>query len=114
MDLVDLVGIEPTTSSMPWKRAPSCATGPRLAEQLFYCLSLGRASQTARSSLWGCRRPARERDWRSIASARCALPVLAETRIDGSWAASLFNRPGEDVHVSQKTQANQQGNRAAK
>src|SRR5579871_1286701 len=27
-DLVDLVGIEPTTSSMPWKRAPSCATGP--------------------------------------------------------------------------------------
>src|SRR5579864_2802140 len=27
--LVDLVGIEPTTSSMPWKRAPSCATGPR-------------------------------------------------------------------------------------
>ena len=29
-DLVDLVGIEPTTSSMPWKRAPSCATGPLL------------------------------------------------------------------------------------
>ncbi len=25
---MDLVGIEPTTSSMPWKRAPSCATGP--------------------------------------------------------------------------------------
>jgi hypothetical protein len=29
-DLVDLVGIEPTTSSMPWKRAPSCATGPHI------------------------------------------------------------------------------------
>ena len=28
--MVDLVGIEPTTSSMPWKRAPSCATGPRV------------------------------------------------------------------------------------
>ena len=28
MMMVDLVGIEPTTSSMPWKRAPSCATGP--------------------------------------------------------------------------------------
>ena len=26
--LVDLAGIEPATSSMPWKRAPSCATGP--------------------------------------------------------------------------------------
>ena len=25
---MDLVGIEPTTSSMPWKRAPICATGP--------------------------------------------------------------------------------------
>jgi hypothetical protein len=31
-DLVDLVGIEPTTSSMPWKRAPSCATGPHGSE----------------------------------------------------------------------------------
>ena len=30
---MDLVGIEPTTSSMPWKRAPSCATGPREKEQ---------------------------------------------------------------------------------
>ena len=27
-NLVDLVGFEPTTSSMPWKRAPNCATGP--------------------------------------------------------------------------------------
>jgi hypothetical protein len=27
-ELVDLAGIEPATSSMPWKRAPSCATGP--------------------------------------------------------------------------------------
>ncbi len=27
-NLVDLIGIEPMTSSMPWKRAPSCATGP--------------------------------------------------------------------------------------
>ena len=29
--LVDLIGIEPMTSSMPWKRAPSCATGPHKA-----------------------------------------------------------------------------------
>jgi hypothetical protein len=28
---VDLIGIEPMTSSMPWKRAPSCATGPLLS-----------------------------------------------------------------------------------
>jgi hypothetical protein len=31
--LVDLVGFEPTTSSMPWKRAPNCATGPRYARK---------------------------------------------------------------------------------
>src|SRR5215472_12758879 len=30
--MVDLVGIEPTTSSMPWKRAPNCATGPLLQD----------------------------------------------------------------------------------
>jgi hypothetical protein len=28
--LVDLVRFELTTSSMPWKRAPNCATGPFL------------------------------------------------------------------------------------
>ena len=27
-ELVDLEGFEPSTSSMPWKRAPNCATGP--------------------------------------------------------------------------------------
>jgi hypothetical protein len=26
---VDLVRFELTTSSMPWKRAPNCATGPK-------------------------------------------------------------------------------------
>jgi hypothetical protein len=26
---VDLKGFEPLTSSMPWKRAPNCATGPQ-------------------------------------------------------------------------------------
>jgi hypothetical protein len=31
--MVDLVGFEPTTSSMPWKRAPNCATGPLYARK---------------------------------------------------------------------------------
>ena len=35
--LVDLVGIEPTTSSMPWKRAPSCATGPLFEDTTTSC-----------------------------------------------------------------------------
>ena len=34
--LVDLIGIEPMTSSMPWKRAPSCATGPHRRD-ISYC-----------------------------------------------------------------------------
>ena len=33
--MVDLVGIEPTTSSMPWKRAPNCATGPHWYNPIF-------------------------------------------------------------------------------
>jgi hypothetical protein len=41
--LVDLIGIEPMTSSMPWKRAPSCATGPHAASDATSLLSpLGR------------------------------------------------------------------------
>ena len=45
---MDLIGIEPMTSSMPWKRAPSCATGPRAAGmQLPYCLRYGAIRQTA-------------------------------------------------------------------
>ena len=31
---MDLAGIEPATSSMPWKRAPSCATGPLMRTRL--------------------------------------------------------------------------------
>ena len=48
--LVDLTGIEPVTSSMPWKRAPSCATGPRATGmQLPYCLRWGQIRQTPRA-----------------------------------------------------------------
>ena len=32
--LVDLEGFEPSTSSMPWKRAPNCATGPQARQVL--------------------------------------------------------------------------------
>ena len=40
-DLVDLVGFEPTTSSMPWKRAPSCATGPLAGNLCQFCAEAG-------------------------------------------------------------------------
>ena len=45
-NLVDLVGIEPTTSSMPWKRAPKLRHRPTRKGQLSYCRSSGPASQT--------------------------------------------------------------------
>ena len=51
--MVDLVGIEPTTSSMPWKRAPSCATGPQMKGQLSHCRSFGLVRQTG----WKCVKP---------------------------------------------------------
>src|SRR5580700_8249466 len=42
--LVDLIGIEPMTSSMPWKRAPSCATGPQREEHPLFCWSMSNTS----------------------------------------------------------------------
>src|SRR5437868_14427146 len=45
--LVDLVGIEPTTSSMPWKRAPSCATGPFERGMLINSYARAVVSQTS-------------------------------------------------------------------
>jgi hypothetical protein len=44
--MVDLVGIEPTTSSMPWKRAPKLRHRPTFDGQLFYCRSLRLVRQT--------------------------------------------------------------------
>jgi hypothetical protein len=49
--LVDLIGIEPMTSSMPWKRAPSCATGPHKECFLYYSLLRLTFRQTHLSSL---------------------------------------------------------------
>ena len=43
---MDLIGIEPMTSSMPWKRAPSCATGPQREEHPLFCWSMPNTSNT--------------------------------------------------------------------
>jgi hypothetical protein len=51
--MVDLVGIEPTTSSMPWKRAPSCATGPLLRTLLFCAGDLNYSRRLERDSQRG-------------------------------------------------------------
>ena len=41
---MDLIGIEPMTSSMPWKRAPSCATGPHARDATLLLSPLGQDS----------------------------------------------------------------------
>ena len=46
--MVDLIGIEPMTSSMPWKRAPSCATGPHERDATVLLSPLGRDSSIGR------------------------------------------------------------------
>jgi hypothetical protein len=50
---VDLIGIEPMTSSMPWKRAPSCATGPQTGGLPLFCWE---HAQFVKRSLWSNRR----------------------------------------------------------
>ena len=51
--LVDLVGIEPTTSSMPWKRAPKLRHRPTRSKDATFLLSpLGRNSSNP-----ACSRP---------------------------------------------------------
>ena len=45
--LVDLIGIEPMTSSMPWKRAPSCATGPLSRKDILILADAGRQVKRA-------------------------------------------------------------------
>jgi hypothetical protein len=53
--LVDLIGIEPMTSSMPWKRAPSCATGPLLGRDSFILADAGRQVKRAGRNNGGVR-----------------------------------------------------------
>ena len=45
---MDLIGIEPMTSSMPWKRAPSCATGPLSRKDSLILSDAGRQVKQAR------------------------------------------------------------------
>ena len=40
-DLVDLVGIEPTTSSMPWKRAPQLPIARNGTDAIFRTVVTG-------------------------------------------------------------------------
>jgi hypothetical protein len=70
-DLVDLIGIEPMTSSMPWKRAPSCATGPQRWGHPLFC--------------WSMRNTSNARHGKLRRSSKLALVTLI--LISGSYAA---------------------------
>ena len=45
---MDLVRFELTTSSMPWKRAPNCATGPLIRASQYITHDLARMRLTGR------------------------------------------------------------------
>ena len=57
ISLVDLDGFEPSTSSMPWKRAPNCATGPHEVGR-FYLTTPSKGLLAVAYSFFGIR-PAR-------------------------------------------------------
>ncbi len=84
-DLVDLIGIEPMTSSMPWKRAPSCATGPLLRTCSF---SPGAAHQVKRgresAETKADSAVSKEAEWASTLPPAAQFPSRSMMRPDGS------------------------------
>ena len=77
--LVDLGRIELPTSSMPWKRAPSCATGPRL----HYLISS--TFQNKKSN--GCQVSGRDPPLDPIHIFSFALGLVAKSRL--AWRPAL-------------------------
>jgi hypothetical protein len=57
--LVDLIGIEPMTSSMPWKRAPSCATGPQKEEHPLFWRSMTIPSNRTHTAIFPAQKKVR-------------------------------------------------------
>src|SRR5439155_4208055 len=73
-ELVDLVRFELTTSSMPWKRAPNCATGPLFLQ---YTVS---AAMNLRFRLPAAARLAPLREHHSSGHQEIRAPSTAEHR----------------------------------
>src|SRR5271155_667904 len=76
VDLVDLIGIEPMTSSMPWKRAPSCATGPQREEHPLFCWSMPNTSNAPHVATVASPVSLGERMFNSPRSAKLAVLTL--------------------------------------
>src|SRR5580700_1133268 len=74
--LVDLTGIEPVTSSMPWKRAPSCATGPQRDEHPLFCWSMPNTSNAPHVATVVSPLSSGERMFHSPRSAKFAVLTL--------------------------------------
>ena len=111
-ELVDLVGIEPTTSSMPWKRAPSCATGPhkKPLEPTTSPASAGTRSQLRhRPTVLGdtTDRPLRTAlgilaDLAWIVNARRIPPLRTEWSLRGEKAEDLPHQPLSLIGLEEK------------
>src|ERR1700678_219635 len=74
------------TSSMPWKRAPSCATGPQRKEHPLFCWSMPNPSNAPRVATSLPPFSSGERMFPSPQSSKLALLTLLI--FSGSWSGS--------------------------
>ena len=84
--LVDLVRFELTTSSMPWKRAPNCATGPFRGDNLKITQHPEhlRAFHSPRNAMAGSTREARTAGAQQAANAVAAIPSATTPKVAAS------------------------------
>src|SRR6201990_678490 len=74
--MVDLIGIEPMTSSMPWKRAPSCATGPQRRRHPLFWRSMSNPSNAPHVATTAASLSPGEREIRTPRSSKIAVLTL--------------------------------------
>ena len=84
---MDLIGIEPMTSSMPWKRAPSCATGPQRDQHPLFCWSMPNTSNAPHVATVVSPLSSGERMFNSPRSAKFAVLTLL------LWSGSFTGAP---------------------
>ena len=91
---MDLIGIEPMTSSMPWKRAPSCATGPH---RRVFLLSLTRRDSSIEVSCGVDWNAAEHHRWAVLVGSNFDQPAQGMLRARDAKSAPMCPgpRPGK-------------------
>src|ERR1700733_9964639 len=95
--LVDLIGIEPVTSSKPWKRAPSCATGPLLGRTAPILRSAGHLVKRVYSVRWARAARFAQRDWQQAKLFPSLRELIAGLRVSKANRVSEHSAAGGEV-----------------